>query len=84
MHKNIKFSSFKHYSADLFKKTLTRINFHNYQNFTDATEAYDDFILKSMIAIDKVEPVKERRINIIPRNGLIVKFLKQLNVVISY
>ena len=62
MHKHIKFHSFKHYSADLFKKTLTGINFPNYQNFNDATEAFDDFIQKIMVAIDKVAPIKERRI----------------------
>ena len=48
--------------ADLFKETLTSINFPNYQNFNDATEAYDDFIQKIMVAIDKVAPIKERRI----------------------
>ena len=61
-HKHIKFRSFKHYSADLFKETLTSINFPNYLNFNDATEAYDDFIQKIMLAIDKVAPIKERRI----------------------
>ena len=29
-HKHIKFCPFKHYSADLFKETLTSINFPNY------------------------------------------------------
>ena len=48
--------------ADLFKETLTSINFPNYQNFNDSTEAYDDFIQKIMVAIDKVAPIKERRI----------------------
>ena len=61
-HKHIKFRSFKHYLADLFKEFLTSINFSNYQNFNDATEAYDDFIQKTMVAIDKVAPIKERRI----------------------
>ena len=61
-YKHIKFRSFKHYSADLFKETLTSKNFPNYQNFSDATEAYDDLIQKLMVAIDKVAPIKERRI----------------------
>ena len=61
-HKHIKFCSFKHYSADLFKEALTSINFPNYLNFNDTTEAYDDFIPKSMVAIDKVAPMKETRI----------------------
>ena len=61
-YKHIKFRSFKHYSADLFKETLTSKNFPNYQNFSDATEAYDDLIQKLMVAIDKVAPIKGRRI----------------------
>ena len=61
-HKHIKFRSFMHYSADLFKETLTSINVPNYLNFNDATEAYDDFLQKIMVAIDKVAPIKERRI----------------------
>ena len=61
-HKHIKFRLFKYYSADLFKETLTSINFPIYQNFNNATEAYDDFIQKIMVAIDKVAPIKERRI----------------------
>ena len=43
-HKHIKFRSFKHYSVDLFKETLTGISFANYQDFNDTTEAYDDLI----------------------------------------
>ena len=61
-HRQIKFRSFKHYSADLFKETLTSMNFPNYQNFNDATEAYDDFIQKIMVAIDKVAPINKRRL----------------------
>ena len=61
-HRHIRFRSFKHYSADLFKETLANINFSNYQNFNDATEAYDDFIQKIMIAIDMVARINERRI----------------------
>ena len=61
-HAQIKFRSFKHYSAGLFKETLSSINFPNYQNFNDATEAYDDFIEQIMTAIDTVAPIKERGI----------------------
>ena len=49
-------------SADLFKETLTSINFPNCLNFNDATEAYNNFIQKIMVAIGKVAPIKERRI----------------------
>ena len=61
-HKHIKFRSVKQCSAGLFKETLTSINFPNYQNFNDATKSYDDHIQKIMVAIDKVAPIKERRI----------------------
>ena len=61
-HKHIKFRLFKYYSADLFKETLTSINFPNYHNYNDSTEAYDDSIQKIMVAIDKVAPIKERSI----------------------
>ena len=38
------------------------MNLPNYQNFNNATEAYDDFIQKIMVAINKVAPIKVRRI----------------------
>ena len=44
------------------KKTVTGVFFPNYQNSNDATEACYDFIQKIMVAIDKVAPIKERRI----------------------
>ena len=61
-HKHMKIWSFKHYSADFFEETLSSINFPNYINFNDATEAYDNFIQRIMVAIDKVTPIKERSI----------------------
>ena len=57
MHKHIKFCSFKYYSAELFKETLTTINFFKYPNFNDATEGYDNFVQKIMVAIDPVAPI---------------------------
>ena len=36
-HKHIKFGSLEHYSADLFKETLTSVNFLNYHHFNDPT-----------------------------------------------
>ena len=60
-HKEIKFHSFKHYTADLFEQELSRVNFPNYWNFND-NKAYNDFIQKIMNGIDKVAPLKERRV----------------------
>ena len=61
-HKQIKFRSFKHYTADLFEQELSRLNFPNYRNFNDINEAHNDFIQKIMNVIDKVAPLKERRV----------------------
>ena len=61
-HKQIKFHSFKHYTADFFEKELSRLNFPNYQNVNDINEAYNDFIQKIMNFIDKVAPLKERQV----------------------
>ena len=61
-HKQIKFRSFKHYTIDLFKQELSKSNFPNYRNFNDINKAYNDFIQKIMNVIDKVAPLKERRV----------------------
>ena len=53
---------FKHYTADLFEQELSRLNFPNYRNFNDINKAYNDFIQKIMNVIDKVAPLKERRV----------------------
>ena len=63
IHKHFKFWSFKHYSADLFEETVTSIIFPNYPNFNDATETYDDFIQKIVVAFDKISPIKKRGIS---------------------
>ena len=61
-HKQIKFRSFEHYAVDLFEQELSKLNFPNYQNYNDINEAYNDFIQKIMNVIDKVTPMKERRV----------------------
>ena len=52
----------KHYTVDLFEQELSKLNFPNYRNFNDINEAYNDFIQKIMNVIDKVAPLKERRL----------------------
>ena len=51
---------FKYYTIDLFEQELSKLDFPNYQNFNDISEAYNDFIQKIMSVIDKVTPMKER------------------------
>ena len=48
--------------VDLFQQELSKLNFPIYQNFNDINEAYNDFIQKIMNVIDKVAPLKERRV----------------------
>ena len=52
----MKFHSFKHHKVDLFEQKLSKLNFN------DINEAYNDFIQKIMNVIDKVTPMKERRV----------------------
>ena len=61
-HKQITFHSFNYYTADLFEKELSKLNFPNYRNFNDINKAYIEFIQKIMNVIDKVAPLKERRV----------------------
>ena len=61
-HKQIQFRSFKHYTVNLFEQELLKLNFPNYQNYNEINEAYNDFIQKITSVIDKVAPIKERRV----------------------
>ena len=61
-HKQIQFHSFKHYTVNLFEQELLKLNFPNYQNYNEINEAYNDFIQKITSVIDKVAPIKERRV----------------------
>ena len=62
LHIQIQFRSFKHYKVDLFEQDLSKLNFPNYQNYNEIDEAYNDFLQKIISAIDKVAPIKERRV----------------------
>ena len=61
-HEQIQFHSFKHYTVDPFGQELLKLNFSNYQNYSEINEAYNDFIQKIMSEIDKVAPTKERQV----------------------
>ena len=61
-HKQIKFRSFKNYTIDGYEKALVDINFPEYKNFDNVNDAYSNFIQKLMEVIDKVAPVKSKRI----------------------
>ena len=61
-HKQIKFCPFKNYTIDNYEKALVEINFCEYKNFENVNDAYLNFIQKLMEVIDKVAPVKNKRI----------------------
>ena len=58
----MQFRSFKHYTVDLFEQELSKLNIPNYRKYNEINEAYNDFIQKIMSLIDKVAPIKERRV----------------------
>ena len=61
-HKQIKFCSFKNYTIDGYEKSLVEITFPEYKNFGNVNDAYSNFIQKLMKVVDKVAPVKNKRI----------------------
>ena len=62
VHKHISCRSFKNYTADLFIKELSSLKFPNYENFNDVDIAYSDFSDKLSQTINKLAPIRERRI----------------------
>ena len=61
-HKQITFRPFKNYVIDGYEKALIEINFPEYKKFDNVNDAYSKFIQKLMEVIDKVAPVKSKRI----------------------
>ena len=61
-HKQIKSRSFKNYTMDGYEKVLAEINFLLYKNLGNVNDAYSSFIQKLREVIDKVAPVKNKRI----------------------
>ena len=61
-HKQITFRSFKNYTIDGYEKALVDINFPEYKKFDNVNDASSNFIQKLMEVIDKVAPVKSKRI----------------------
>ena len=59
VHKKITFCSLKHYTANGNGKAWSEVKFPNFANVNDV---YSDFLQKLMEVIDKVAPVKNKRI----------------------
>ena len=54
--------SIKHYTINFLEEGLQKVNFLNYERFSNIDAAYTDFRNKLMKVIDKIAPSKEIRI----------------------
>ena len=61
-HKQITFRSLKNYAVEAYKEALGKVYFPNYENFCDVDKAYENFIQKLMILIDKLATLKTKRV----------------------
>ena len=48
----------KNYSADVYKGTLEKVSFHNYEIFDDPDIAYSDFVAKLSRVMNAIAPFK--------------------------
>ena len=61
-HNNVLLRSLKHYTVNLFVEGLRKLNFLNYERFSNIDAAYTDFLNKLMKVINEIAPSKEVRI----------------------
>ena len=61
-HNNVLLRSLKHYTVNLFVEGLRKVNFLNYERFSNIDVAYTDFLNKLIKVINEIAPSKERRI----------------------
>ena len=62
MHNQIRVRSLKNYIPELLKEKLTKINFPDYNIFSNVNIAYLDLVEKILSAVDKIAPFKDLRI----------------------
>ena len=62
MHNQIQVRSLKKYSDEAYTNTLRKVNFPNYDTFSNVNVAYTDLVKKIWNTIDSVAPIKELRI----------------------
>ena len=51
------FRLLKYYTSKAYKEALSKLYFPNYENFGDLSKAYENFIHKLMIVVDKLGSV---------------------------
>ena len=62
MHNQIRVRSLKKYTPELLIKELIKINFPNYNIFSNINIAYLDLVEKILSMVDKIAPFKDLRI----------------------
>ena len=61
-HNNVFLRSLKHYTVNLLVEGLQKVDFLNYERFSNIDAAYTDFLNKLMKVINEIAPSKEIRI----------------------
>ena len=61
-HNNVLLRLFKHYTVNFFVEFLPKVNFLNYERFSNIDGGYTDFLNKLMRVINEIAPSKEIRI----------------------
>ena len=62
MHNQIWVQSLKKYTPELLIKELKKVNFCNYNIFSNVNVAYFDLVEKTLSVVDKITPFKDLRI----------------------
>ena len=62
MHNQIRVRSLKNYTPEFFREELTKINFADYNTFSNVNIAYLDLVEIILSVVDKIAPFKDLRV----------------------
>ena len=62
MNNQIRVRSLKNYTPELFREELTKINFPDYNIFSNVNIAYLDLVEKILSVVDKIAPFRDLRV----------------------
>ena len=74
-YNNMLLRSLKHYTVNLFVEGLRKVNFLNYERFSDIDAEYTDILNKLMRIINEIAPSKKIKLRTTMKTGLIEKLL---------
>ena len=74
-YNNMLLRSLKHYTVNLFVEGLRKVNFLNYEHFSDIDAEYTDILNKLMRIINEIAPSKKIKLRTTMKTGLIEKLL---------